>query len=238
MDEAISDIVRTMVTNDQNLSMLNSISEEDEEVQETRAMGMYYGCKNGSNILRFYVYKCGNKYYKCPGYYCIPWKYVCNQVWDCPEGIEEIGCSERQSCPGQFKCDNSIICVTLHSLCDEETDCPLGDDELFCENVPKCLESCKCVHHKDICNDHVECPLYDDEANCDHVTCHKQCTCINSAVFCRNDSILHIMPTIAFAKFVTLNFGKCFKVLIHECIPVHAVVLYLLGQYFSRITIQ
>ncbi len=100
---------------------------------------------NGKHLMQCEEYRCDNKYYKCPGYYCIPWKNVCNQVWDCPRGTEEIGCSERKSCPGQFKCNNSMICVTLHSLCDNETDCLYGDDELFCKNVPECPESCRCL---------------------------------------------------------------------------------------------
>ena len=76
---------------------------------------------------------------------------MCNQIWDCPGGLEEIGCSERQSCPGQFKCLDSIVCVTLESICDTIKDCPYRDDEYFCASKSQhtifsyCPENCKCL---------------------------------------------------------------------------------------------
>ena len=28
--------------------------------------------------------------FKCPGYHCIPWSYVCDGKWDCPHGYDEL----------------------------------------------------------------------------------------------------------------------------------------------------
>ena len=65
-------------------------------------------------------------------------------IWDCPGGVEETECSDRQSCPGQFRCHSTMICVTEHSLCDNKTDCQYGDDELFCNIFGQCPVNCRC----------------------------------------------------------------------------------------------
>ncbi len=85
-------------------------------------------------------------FYKCPGFYCIPWQYVCNNRIDCPGGLEEKDCN-KQSCllPGQFKCRESAICVSLESVCDDIIDCPFRDDEYFCNMFPEdCPVDCNC----------------------------------------------------------------------------------------------
>ncbi len=106
-------------------------------------------------------YVCSNKYYKCPGYYCINWKKVCNNIWDCPGGVEEQVCSERQSCPGQYKCHRTIICVTVYSLCDNETDCLYGDDELFCSISLRCPSKCTCLLFSVSCVSRNNSPFHD-----------------------------------------------------------------------------
>ncbi len=86
-------------------------------------------------------------YYKCPGFYCIPWQYVCNQRVDCPGGLDERQCN-RQRCTyaGQFRCKNSAICVALENICDRVDDCPLQEDEKFCDIFPeKCPLNCTCL---------------------------------------------------------------------------------------------
>ena len=83
---------------------------------------------------------CGDKYFKCPGFYCLPWRYVCNGEWECPGGVDEKNC-DRTICPGMFMCKNSSICITTDSLCDLISDCYLNDDENYCpiDRVPnKC----------------------------------------------------------------------------------------------------
>ena len=91
---------------------------------------------------------CSQKHFKCPGYYCIPWRLVCHGVWDCPDGTEEksFKLCNRTSCPGQFKCHNTSICISAESICDDIFDCNLADDEHFCYPLlPNCPENCICV---------------------------------------------------------------------------------------------
>ncbi len=78
-------------------------------------------------------YSCNETYFKCPGYYCLPWRFVCNGQWDCPGGRDEhwIVCNQT-SCPGMYRCKSSRVCVSHNELCDTVSDCPMKDDEHFC----------------------------------------------------------------------------------------------------------
>ena len=65
---------------------------------------------------------------------------------ECPGGVEEMKCSERQSCAGQFRCYETIICLNIGSLCDSVRDCIYGDDEFFClQNTYYCPSGCRCL---------------------------------------------------------------------------------------------
>ncbi len=66
---------------------------------------------NGKHLISCEDYPCGNEYFKCSGFYCIPWRLVCNDRWDCPGGTDENNCKQK-ACPGMFKCVNSSICDT------------------------------------------------------------------------------------------------------------------------------
>ena len=46
-------------------------------------------CINGQHLEICEAFEC-NMMFKCPKYYCIPWNYVCDGKWDCPEGYDEI----------------------------------------------------------------------------------------------------------------------------------------------------
>ncbi len=39
-----------------------------------------------------YVFECPETYFKCPGNYCIPYQYLCDGEWHCPDGEDELGC--------------------------------------------------------------------------------------------------------------------------------------------------
>ena len=104
-------------------------------------------CKNGDHLQICTKFEC-NMMFKCPMFYCIPWNYVCDGKWDCPQGYDEITdslCSEGKHCSNMFKCRNSVICIRLRDVCDNEDNCPLGDDEQLCSlsEVP-CPERCYC----------------------------------------------------------------------------------------------
>ena len=105
-------------------------------------------CENGDHLQTCTDYECNMKF-KCPMFYCIPWKYICDGKWDCPQGYDEITdfhCPAGQHCTNMFKCRNSVICIHLGDVCDGEDSCPFGDDEKFCllNEVP-CPKSCYCL---------------------------------------------------------------------------------------------
>ena len=97
--------------------------------------------ENGQHLTECDKHACNSSFYKCPGFYCIPWQYVCNNQIDCPGGLEEKDCN-KQLCLLQFKCRDSAICVDLESVCDAIIDCPFRDDEYFCDIF---LENCPMV---------------------------------------------------------------------------------------------
>ena len=116
-------------------------------------MHMSNGCSK--HLLDCKHFTCLRIHFKCPDYYCIPWRYVCNSVWDCPYGVDEEGCN-RSSCPGMFKCHTSVICLTSHSICDQTTDCKFGDDEYFCKvRLPPCPQNCTCIVYSITCTNYV-----------------------------------------------------------------------------------
>ncbi len=105
-------------------------------------------CRTGDHIQNCTNFPC-NMMFKCPGYYCIPWSYVCNGNWDCPSGFDEpflLGCRKHRTCNHSFKCRNYNLCVHLGDLCNGYRDCPLGDDEYLCSLQRKhCPSLCECL---------------------------------------------------------------------------------------------
>ncbi len=103
--------------------------------------------QNGQHLVECEKTDCSPKYFKCPGFYCIPLRYVCNGIWECPGGMEELphmNC-HLQTCSGLFKCLDSLICIAPESICDGIIDCPHGDDIQFCDmNLAVCPRSCTC----------------------------------------------------------------------------------------------
>ncbi len=69
--------------------------------------------------------------YKCPAYYCVPLRYVCDGYWDCPYGTDELKCSKEPE-PGFYHCAESSVFLAVSSVCDNEFDCPKKDDEANC----------------------------------------------------------------------------------------------------------
>ncbi len=103
----------------------------------------------GNHLLSCESYNCTDTHFKCPGFYCLPWRYVCDKNWDCPGGTDEQCCTrsiEHTSCPGQLSCPGSIICVALTDVCNNVNDCPQSDDEMFCiPRIPDCISGCECL---------------------------------------------------------------------------------------------
>ncbi len=100
---------------------------------------------DGRHLTSCSNHTCERRYFKCPGFYCVPWRYVCNKSWQCPGGQDEINCT-RTSCPGQFKCKNSAVCLSFDTICDGSNDCPENDDEILCSpKISVCPDKCSCV---------------------------------------------------------------------------------------------
>ena len=103
-------------------------------------------CTNGGHLVNCTSFECNAKF-KCHLHYCIPWKYVCNNIWDCPYGDDERNCNETHSCKGMFRCHKtSRTCLHKGNVCDSHTDCPFGDDEYNCLLQSfSCPNKCLCL---------------------------------------------------------------------------------------------
>ncbi len=91
-------------------------------------------CRTGGHLMNCTEFEC-NVMFKCPEYYCVPWSYVCDGKWNCPDGMDEYGkekCGANQHCQNMFKCGSHYLCLHLTEVCDGVTNCPLKDDEQFC----------------------------------------------------------------------------------------------------------
>ncbi len=91
-------------------------------------------CRTGEHVRECSKFQC-NVMFKCPGYYCIPWSYVCDSKWDCPFGLDEnitSNCRKNRTCRSLFKCRGYHSCIHLGDVCDGNQDCPHGDDEYVC----------------------------------------------------------------------------------------------------------
>ena len=101
------------------------------------------GCRNMVHLHHCRDFECPG-FYKCPNSYCIPHSKLCDGVWDCEDGVDEMSCA-NYTCPGLFKCKGSKICLDQHKVCDGIVDCPSGkDDERFCD-LRTCPVGCTCL---------------------------------------------------------------------------------------------
>ena len=103
-------------------------------------------CKNGRHLEHCKAFLCDSML-KCTTVYCIPFAYVCNGRWDCPQGDDESICNKSEACKNMFHCRNTKqICLHLGNTCDGHNDCPSGDDEMLCElKLVYCPTYCLCL---------------------------------------------------------------------------------------------
>ena len=112
-------------------------------------------CRSGSHLQSCDQFQC-NMHFKCPNFYCVPWSYVCDTVWDCLHGSdenEEHNCGESRLCKQMLKCRKSQICVHIGDMCNDVPNCPENDDELLCELLHTvCPIDCICLNFAIYCN--------------------------------------------------------------------------------------
>ncbi len=114
-------------------------------------------CRNGKHLQDCEATLCGGMF-KCHYSYCVPHRYVCNGMWDCWSGEDEMICAPY-SCINMFKCKQYSVCIAIENICDGMLDCPLSDDELICDQ-DSCFDQCTCLnygircHHQDMASRH------------------------------------------------------------------------------------
>ncbi len=106
-----------------------------------------YPCRNGAHVQMCMDILC-NKKFKCRDSFCLPWKFVCNGQWNCPDGDDEKVrpfCGKLQ-CTGMFRCKKRELCIPITNICDNILDCPVGDDEIMCDLFSiECPSGCFCL---------------------------------------------------------------------------------------------
>ena len=115
--------------------------------------GALVPCRTGEHMQNCKYNECNMKV-KCPGFYCIPWQYICDGKWDCPNGYDESHrekCIQIKHCIDMLKCISSQTCIHISSICDGIVDCPNGDDEHLCSLSKGCPSFCDCLHLTIVC---------------------------------------------------------------------------------------
>ncbi len=114
-------------------------------LEESSVQNMLQHCSNGSHLEACNEHNCEHSHtFKCPLYYCVPWRYVCNERWDCPWGHDEEGCFEEFKI-GFYKCHQSSTHIHLENVCNGFRDCPKKDDEKYCYLHKRvCPANCTC----------------------------------------------------------------------------------------------
>ncbi len=100
-------------------------------------------CRNGKHLQDCDATHCDGMF-KCPDTYCVPHRYVCNGMWDCWSGEDEMICTAY--CNRRFKCKMYLLCLDMMNVCDGILDCPLNDDELTCDQL-SCFHGCRCLNY-------------------------------------------------------------------------------------------
>ncbi len=171
-------------------------------------------CKNGYHLESCEHWHCDNSF-KCQGYYCVPWRYVCDGLWDCPFGFEETECNSFLK-PGFYHCSYSTIFVLPQSICDKYVDCPMEDDEKLCDlHEVLCPDKCFCLKRFVFCKNVTA-------RNIAEPMPHVMIEITGSSGFLRLDSFLMYFQEIVFAnlshnyfpEFVFSSTKYTFKVLL------------------------
>ncbi len=109
-------------------------------VYDTDSNNLMIPCNNGAHLRRPCLqFPCSNMF-KCIIGFCLPYRRVCDDIPDCSQGEDEVGC-ENFTCSGMLQCDGR--CIHPSEVCDGIAHCDNGDDESLCQRGP-CPAQCKC----------------------------------------------------------------------------------------------
>ncbi|XP_041486068.1 G-protein coupled receptor GRL101-like [Lytechinus variegatus] len=114
--------------------------------------GLIKGCRNVDHLKDCGNETCPENSMRCPGSYCIPLKYRCDNKKDCPYGEDENECDDFICPPGTYRCNSKSgkgLCISPDHVCDDVIDCPDRDDELLCYECP---DGCDCQDLSYSCN--------------------------------------------------------------------------------------
>ncbi len=117
------------------------------------AQGHVLLCANGAHLENCTHFEC-NVMFKCPSYYCILWQYVCNDMWDCPQGKDEVHAYCQGYCHHMYMCrGKDRVCIHQGQVCDGQKDCIFEEDEKLCAlKYTWCPFDCICVLFAIFCN--------------------------------------------------------------------------------------
>ncbi len=105
--------------------------------------GKLIPCATGEHLQNCDQFEC-NMMFKCLKFYCVPWAYVSDTKWDCPDGYDEF--TGHTNCEHLFLCRESQVCIDLGQVCDQERDCKWADDEDLCSlQHAACPSGCECL---------------------------------------------------------------------------------------------
>ncbi|XP_069134012.1 G-protein coupled receptor GRL101-like isoform X2 [Argopecten irradians] len=98
-------------------------------------------CRDLTHLQNCETFSCPEHFMKCPNSYCVPARFLCDDVSHCPNSEDEQQC-DNFTCPGYFRCRTTKACVPLDQVCDGVAHCPQADDERNCDVT--CPDSCSC----------------------------------------------------------------------------------------------
>ncbi|XP_043576459.1 prolow-density lipoprotein receptor-related protein 1-like isoform X2 [Chiloscyllium plagiosum] len=117
--------------------------------------------------------QCDRTFFLCDdGSECVSMDYKCDGDRDCPDGSDEIGCSEMCGDPDAFHCSDGTRCIQGALRCDGIAQCPDGSDEMSCSQESDtcgfwCDDHQRCIPSDWICDGSEDCTDKTDEFNCD-----------------------------------------------------------------------
>ena len=109
--------------------------------------------------------------FTCGDGQCTMKEWKCNDVKDCLDGSDEIGCGPCAS--NQFYCRRARQCIDADKVCDKYNDCKDGSDEVYCPNKNttfcginyyRCSNGKQCIRWDKACDGYPDCDDNSDEA--------------------------------------------------------------------------